>query len=135
MNVLVLDIDSLRPDHVGAYGYGPPTTPHIDGVAADGIRFTRAYAANTPCMPSRAALLSGRFGIHNGVATHGVLGQTLFEPRTREQWTQPTEAFWTLPELVYNERVVTGGVSSFPRHPATWFLNLWHEFYTPQEPA
>jgi len=135
MNVLVLDIDSLRLDHVGAYGYGPPTTPHIDGVAADGIRFTRAYAANSPCMPSRAALLSGRFGIHNGVATHGVLGQTLFEPRTREQWTQPTEAFWTLPELLYNERVVTGGISSFPRHPARWFLNLWHEFYTPQEPA
>lgn len=70
MPIVYIDVDS-RPDHVGAYGYGAPTTPNVDEFAADAVRFDRAYAANSPCMPSRAALLSGRYGISNGVATHG----------------------------------------------------------------
>ena len=51
-------------------GYGRPT-PHIDALAADGVRFSRAYASNTPCMPARAALFTGCFGVVNGVETHG----------------------------------------------------------------
>jgi len=135
MNTIVIDIDSLRVDHIGAYGYEAPTTPNIDALAEDGVRFTRAYAANSPCMPSRAALVSGRYGIHNSVATHGPSGQRLAEPRTQDNWTDDPASFWTLPEVLFNNRVQTGAVSSFPRHPAQWFYHVWHEFYTPQEPA
>ena len=44
--VLVL-IDALRPDHMGAYGYDKPTTPELDKLAAISTRYTRVYA-NAP---------------------------------------------------------------------------------------
>ncbi|MFQ8832636.1 MAG: sulfatase-like hydrolase/transferase [Ruthenibacterium lactatiformans] len=68
MKVIYFDIDTLRPDHLSCCGYGRPT-PHIDALAADGVRFSRAYASNTPCMPARAALFTGCFGVVNGVET------------------------------------------------------------------
>ena len=71
MKVIYFDIDTLRPDHLSCCGYGRPT-PHIDALAADGVRFSRAYASNTPCMPARAALFTGCFGVVNGVETHGI---------------------------------------------------------------
>jgi arylsulfatase A-like enzyme len=86
-------------------------------------------------MPSRAAFLSGRYGVQNGVATHGSAGQTLFEPRTKDDWDGDSTAYWTLPEVLFNGRIHTGAVSSFPRHPAPWFHGVWNEFYTPQEPV
>ena len=67
MKVIYFDIDTLRPDHLSCCGYGRPT-PHIDALAADGVRFSRAYASNTPCMPARAALFTGCFGVVNGAS-------------------------------------------------------------------
>lgn len=71
MRVLFLDLDTLRPDHLGCYGYMRNTSPNIDSVAADGVRFTGYHCSDAPCLPSRAALFSGRFGIHNGAVGHG----------------------------------------------------------------
>ena len=67
MKLLFIDIDTLRPDHMGCYGYGRETTPAMDEVAREGCVFDRYYTPNAPCLPSRAALVSGRYGIHNGV--------------------------------------------------------------------
>jgi arylsulfatase A-like enzyme len=71
MRILYIDIDTLRADHLGCYGYHRATSPNIDRVAAEGVRFARCYASDVPCLPSRSALISGRFGIHNGVVGHG----------------------------------------------------------------
>jgi choline-sulfatase len=71
MRILYLDIDSLRPDHLGCYGYHRRTSPNIDRIAAAGVRFDRYYATDSPCLPSRTAMWAGRFGIHNGVVNHG----------------------------------------------------------------
>ena len=71
MNILYIDIDSLRADHLGCYGYARPTSPHIDRLAAEGVRVSSCYTSDAPCLPSRTALFSGLFGIHNGVVTHG----------------------------------------------------------------
>ncbi|HEY4553219.1 MAG TPA: sulfatase-like hydrolase/transferase, partial [Bacillaceae bacterium] len=71
MRILYLDLDSLRPDHIGAYGYHRDTTPNIDEVAKEGVTFTNYYCTDAPCLPSRSALMSGQFGIHNGVVGHG----------------------------------------------------------------
>lgn len=71
MRVLFLDLDTLRPDHLGCYGYPRNTSPNIDSVAAQGVRFTGYHCSDAPCLPSRAALFSGRFGIHNGAVGHG----------------------------------------------------------------
>lgn len=71
MRVLYLDIDSLRPDHLGCYGYHRNTSPNIDRIAAQGVRFENCYVTDAPCLPSRTALFSGRFGVHTGVINHG----------------------------------------------------------------
>lgn len=77
MRILYIDIDSLRPDHLGCYGYHRATSPNIDRIAAQGVRFASTYASDTPCLPSRTALFSGRFGIHTGVVDHGGSGAEL----------------------------------------------------------
>lgn len=71
MRLLYIDIDTLRSDHLGCYGYHRPTSPNIDRIAADALLFENVYASDSPCLPSRTALLTGQFGIHNGVVNHG----------------------------------------------------------------
>src|ERR671932_2366830 len=71
MRVLYIDVDSLRPDHLGCYGYHRNTSPVIDSLARDGVRFDGCYVSDSPCLPSRTALFSGRFGVHTGVVGHG----------------------------------------------------------------
>lgn len=78
MRILYIDVDSLRPDHLGCYGYHRKTSPNIDRVAQQGVRFENVYASDAPCLPSRTALWSGRFGIHNGVMNHGGEAAELF---------------------------------------------------------
>ncbi len=70
MRVLYLDIDCLRPDHLGCYGYPREVSPNIDRLAADSLLLSNCHTSDAPCLPSRAALLSGRFGINNGVTCH-----------------------------------------------------------------
>ena len=71
MRLIYIDIDSLRPDHLGCYGYHRQTSPNIDKIAARGVRYTSCYATDVPCLPSRTALFCGRPGILNGVTNHG----------------------------------------------------------------
>ncbi|MCL2513759.1 MAG: sulfatase, partial [Oscillospiraceae bacterium] len=71
MNILFIDIDTLRPDHMGCYGYSRNTTPNMDTIAEEGIKFNNYYCANAPCLPSRAGLATGMFGIHSGAEGHG----------------------------------------------------------------
>jgi arylsulfatase A-like enzyme len=62
VRILIVDIDSLRPDHLGCYGYGRDTSPAIDAIADAGVHFEECYASDTPCLPSRTALATCRFG-------------------------------------------------------------------------
>ncbi|MDO8682583.1 MAG: sulfatase [Armatimonadota bacterium] len=78
MRVLYIDIDTLRPDHLGCYGYHRNTSPNIDKIAEQGVRFDHCHASDVPCLPSRTALCTGQFGIHNGVINHGGVAADLF---------------------------------------------------------
>src|SRR5271166_6446933 len=71
MRFLYIDIDTLRADHLGCYGYTRNTSPNIDRVASDGVRLDQVYVSDSPCLPSRTALATGRFGIRTGVVNHG----------------------------------------------------------------
>jgi len=73
MRILYIDIDTLRPDHLSCYGYLRQTSPNIDAAAAAGVRFTNFYATDTPCLPSRTALFTGRFGICTGDPFWGII--------------------------------------------------------------
>jgi arylsulfatase A-like enzyme len=59
-NVLVLVLDSLRYDHVGANGNRWIRTPNIDALARESLRFTRAFPEAMPTVPARRSLLTGR---------------------------------------------------------------------------
>lgn len=48
MRVIMFDIDTLRADHMGCYGYGRDTTPVMDSVAEEGVCFDRYYCPNAP---------------------------------------------------------------------------------------
>jgi len=67
LNVLLITIDTLRADAVGAYGRSGNPTPWIDRVAAGGVRFASAHAHNVVTLPSHANILSGRLPIDHGV--------------------------------------------------------------------
>lgn len=71
MRIVYIDIDSLRPDHLGCYGYHRNTSPNIDAVAREGVAFRNCHASDVPCLPSRTALFAGRNGFHTGVIDHG----------------------------------------------------------------
>ncbi|GBF77277.1 sulfatase [Paenibacillus sp. 598K] len=85
MRLLFLDLDSTSPDHLGCYGYHRNTSPNIDKIAAEGVRFNNYYTSDAPCAPSRTALMSGKFGLVNGLVGHGgTAGDMKLEGRERE---------------------------------------------------
>jgi arylsulfatase A-like enzyme len=59
-NLLFVTIDALRADHVGAYGYARPTTPNLDALARDGVRFAHAYTSAPMTVPSLPQFFSSR---------------------------------------------------------------------------
>jgi choline-sulfatase len=121
MRLLYLDIDTLRPDHLGCYGYHRSTTPNIDALAAEGIRFANVYASDVPCLPSRAALMSGTFGIRNGVVNHGGKGAELRNEGASRGFVS-RYAFESWAGIFYWNGWHTASISSFPfRHSATWW--------------
>ena len=71
MRILYIDIDTLRPDHLGCYGYHRNTSPNLDALAREGVLYENCYNTDAPCLPSRAALWSGRCGFHTGIVNHG----------------------------------------------------------------
>ncbi|MFW5845273.1 MAG: sulfatase [Planctomycetota bacterium] len=67
-NVLLITADDLNWDSVGCYGCPvPDTTPHIDALAASGMRFQRAHVTCAVCMPSRSVLATGLYPHNNGI--------------------------------------------------------------------
>ena len=58
-NVVLLVLDTLRADHVGAYG-GRARTPNIDRLARRGLRFTRVFNEAMPTIPARRSIMTGR---------------------------------------------------------------------------
>ncbi len=66
-NVIIVCLDTLRPDHLGCYGYFRETSPNIDKLAANGILFQRAFAQATFTMGSHASLFTSKY-----VSTHKV---------------------------------------------------------------
>ncbi len=66
-NAVFIVVDTLRRDHLGAYGYARDTSPAIDALAAEGVRFDRAYATSGWTMPSVTSMLTGLYPTAHGV--------------------------------------------------------------------
>lgn len=70
-NVVLFMTDGHPKDILGCYGNDLLSTPAIDGLASDGVRFERAFAAHSVCMPTRASLYTGRYPHIHGVWANG----------------------------------------------------------------
>ena len=75
-NVLFITVDTLRTDHLGTYGYRLPTSPAIDSLAAEGVRFSRCLATAPETVPAAASVLTGLYqgrhrSLHNRASLPG----------------------------------------------------------------
>ena len=96
--IIVISVDTLRADHLPAYGYKKVKTPAIDALAADGVVFERAYAHVPQTLPAHVALLSGRLPFDTGVRDDG---GTVVKADER-----------MLPQLLRERGFTTGGIVS-----------------------
>ena len=96
--IIVISIDTLRADHLPAYGYTKVKTPAIDALAADGVVFERAYSHAPQTLPAHASLLSGRLPFETGVRDN--VG---FAVKAGER---------LLPQMLRDRGFATGGVVS-----------------------
>jgi len=129
MRILYIDVDTLRADHLGCYGYPRNTSPNIDQLAQVSVRFDNCYVSDAPCLPSRTALFSGRFGIQTGVINHG--GSNADYPADgpdRGFFARITGASW--PSRIRRAGLRTVTISSFAeRHSAYHALAGFSEAY------
>jgi hypothetical protein len=84
LDVVLITIDSLRPDHLGCYGFERATSPNIDAFARGAVRFTNAFSTSSFTPPSHASLLTSR-----AVGDHNLL-----------TWNELPEEQVTLPEVL-----------------------------------
>jgi arylsulfatase A-like enzyme len=129
MRVLLLDLDSTRPDHLGCYGYHRNTSPNIDRIAAEGVVFTNYYTSDAPCLPSRTALMTGRFGIHNGVVGHGGTAADVRHEGIGRGFRDRL-ASDSLPALFRSAGMRTALISPFAERHSSWtFYAGFNEMY------
>jgi choline-sulfatase len=71
-DVFLITIDTLRPDHVGCYGYKQVETPGLDALAVDGVRFTQAFTHSPITNTSHITILTGLLPSVHGVTDFGI---------------------------------------------------------------
>ena len=96
--IIVISVDTLRADHLPAYGYTRVKTPAIDALAADGAVFERAYSHAPQTLPAHASILSGQLPFETGVRDN--VGFTV---KNGER---------LLPQMLRERGFATGGVVS-----------------------
>ena len=130
MRIIYLDLDTLRPDHLGCYGYHRDTSPNIDRMAREGLCFGNYYASDAPCLPSRAALMTGRFGIHNGVINHGGTCADRAADGACRGFRDSMAIGGSLINVIRDAGLHTCYIGGFgERHSAYWFYAGFHEIH------
>jgi arylsulfatase A-like enzyme/Tfp pilus assembly protein PilF len=71
-NVLLVTFDTTRADRIGCYGNDRVSTPTLDALAADGVRFARTLSAVPITAPSHSTILTGRYPVAHGVRDNGL---------------------------------------------------------------
>jgi arylsulfatase A-like enzyme len=118
MRVLYIDMDSQRPDMLGCYGYPRQISPNIDRIAAQGVRFDQFYITDAPCLPSRTALWSGRFGFRTGVINHGGVAAQPFLQPDRSHTDRFERTSWM--SALRRVGLWTATISPFAERHAAW---------------
>jgi arylsulfatase A-like enzyme len=111
-NLILIMADDLGHAGIGCFGNQEIRTPHLDQMAAEGLRFTHFYANSTVCTPTRAALLTGRYQQRSGLE-----GVIYVKGPTRQLGLPQSEI--TLAELLRQDGYATG------------IMGKWHLGYQP----
>lgn len=72
VNLVILSIDTLRPDHLGLYGYPHPTSPNLDRFADRSAVFDQAVTVHVATAPAHATMLTGRYPGSHGIQRNGM---------------------------------------------------------------
>jgi arylsulfatase A-like enzyme/VanZ family protein len=97
VNVLLVTVDTFRPDHLGAYGYDRDTSPSLDSLAADGAVFEQTISSSSWTTPSLISVLTGQWAPAHGV---DVRGKSL-RPGTPTFGTELGRAGYATPDILY----------------------------------
>lgn len=114
-NIVFILVDDLGYGDLGSYGSTFYETPRLDALAAEGTRFTQAYAASPVCSPTRAALLTGRYPSRVDI-TDWIPGANLPDKPLREPEDRDNLA---LEEETLAETLHAAGYETF-------FAGKWH---------
>jgi arylsulfatase A-like enzyme/tetratricopeptide (TPR) repeat protein len=71
-NILLITIDTLRADRLGAYGYDRIETPALDRLAEEGVRFENAFTPTPLTLPAHTSLMTGTYPTFHGVRNNGI---------------------------------------------------------------
>jgi arylsulfatase A-like enzyme len=102
-NLVIIFTDDMGYSDIGAYGGKAIPTPHLDRLAAEGVRFTSAYTVAPICVPSRMGLMSGKFPARFGVFTN------VYSPEENQLWMQQT----TLADVLKKQGYRTANVGKW----------------------
>lgn len=105
-DVFLISIDTLRADRVSAYGHERRTTPFIDSLAAEGVRFERAYSTTSWTAPALVSMLTSSYPTRHGV------GQGVGADGKRGKWEVIPEDLPSLPELFRDHGYRTFGLTA-----------------------
>ncbi|MHA0858182.1 sulfatase family protein [Paenibacillus sp. CMAA1364] len=122
MRIIYMDLDSLRPDHLGCYGYHRNTSPNIDRIAEESVIFSNYYCSDAPCLPSRSAFMSGRFGIHTGVVGHGGTAADMRREGVTRGFADRLKSE-SLPGVMRQAGYKTASISTFADRHSAWTFN------------
>jgi arylsulfatase A-like enzyme len=70
-NLILIVVDTLRADHLGSYGYFRNTSPHMDALAGEGVRFDQVVTSIPHTLPAHVSLFTSRYPAEHGVLTNG----------------------------------------------------------------
>lgn len=114
LNSILVSIDTLRPDHLGCYGYERASSPTIDRLAGEGVCFKSAFSSTTWTLPAHLAMLTSLPDLVHGVVSEAFL---LDEKRI------------TLAEMLKKEGYKTYGVFTGPFLLPRWGFNQGFDKY------
>ncbi len=115
LNVLFITVDTLRADHLGAYGYVRDTSPNIDKLAKEGILFSQAVTQWPKTTPSFVSMLTSTYGHYNGVI--------------RSTGQKVSDYFVLLPEILKNANYNTVGIVTNGNLAAAYGFNQGFDTY------
>ncbi|MFB9213123.1 arylsulfatase [Echinicola jeungdonensis] len=107
-NIIFILADDLGYGDLSCYGQEKFETPHIDQLAASGMKFTSHYAGTSVCAPSRASLLTGFHTGHVPIRDNKSLDPAPYGQREREGQWPLADSVKTMPEILQENGYVTG---------------------------